>query len=63
MIEDWTVDAFYARVRASELKPTAISSVFEDPEGMTWHVPDPTQKTPDERRAIFRRLERLRGRE
>lgn len=61
MTEDWSVEAFYARVRASGLKPSAISTVFEDPDSVTWHVPDPSRRTPDERRAIFKRLERLRG--
>ncbi len=62
MPEDWSVSAYCARVRASELKPTAISTIYQDPEGVNWHVPDPEPKSPDERKAIFRRLERLRGR-
>ncbi len=63
MAEDWTVDTYYARVRASQLKPTAIPTVYQDPSGNNWNVPDPRLKTPDERRAIFHALERNRMRQ
>lgn len=62
MSEDWSVSAYYARVRASELKPTTQVTVYEDPEGTVWNVPDPNSKTPAQRRAIFEELERRRGR-
>jgi hypothetical protein len=63
MTEDWSVEAFYARVRASELKPTSIPTVYEDPDGVRWNIPDPRPRTLEERRAIFRKLQQRRGRE
>ena len=62
MAEQWTVEHFYAAVRNAELKPTKVPTVFQDPEGEGWYVPDPRPRTPAERKAIFERLEKLRGR-
>jgi hypothetical protein len=60
--EQWTVEHYYAAIRRSELKPTEVPTVFIDPQGELWYVPDARPKTPQERRVIFARLEKLRGR-
>lgn len=58
----WTVEYFYAKIRASELKPTMVATVYLDPEGHPWTVDLPHEMTPEDREDTFARLERRRGR-
>lgn len=62
MTESWTVKTYYAAMRAAELKPTNVHTVYVDPEGNTWTVEDPHSMTPAQRQERFEILEFLRGR-
>jgi hypothetical protein len=48
-----TVSDYYAAVRASQLKPTNVPTVYTDPSGAPWYVDDPSDKTPAQRREGF----------
>lgn len=62
MTEPWTVSDYYAAVRAAELKPTNVHTVYVDADGHTWTVDDPGPMTPAQRRETFALLEFRRGR-
>jgi len=57
-----SVGDYYAAIRNSELKPTAIPTVYCDPEGERWYVDDPAPLTPEQRREVFANLQFRRGR-
>jgi hypothetical protein len=53
---------YFSAIRNSELKPTSIPTVYCDPEGMPWHVDDPTPMNPEQMRESFAMLQFRRGR-
>ena len=56
-----TVLDYYAAVRNSKLKPTTVSTVYQDEDGMMWYVDDPVGKTPAQRQEAFAALLFRRG--
>ncbi len=56
-----TIAEYYAAVRQLGLRPSQIPTVYEDRDGDKHSVPDPTERTPDQRIEIVAMLKYLLG--
>jgi len=57
-----TPDSYYAEVKKLGLTPSKnVLTVFLDSEGMTYNVPSPHDKTPEQREEIIAKLKGLLG--
>jgi hypothetical protein len=56
-----TPEQYYAEVKKLSLTPTRIATVFVDADGMTYTVPSPRDRTPEQRAEIIAKLKFIMG--
>jgi hypothetical protein len=56
-----TIDRYYAEIRDMGLRPSNISTVYIDRDGLTQSVPLPDVMTPEQRQETIDRIRSMRG--